>query len=520
MENRTIFEVLGRQWRAMLTLWISIMLLVVAATAISTPYYQSEGKLFLRLGRENATLDPTAAIGSGGFVAPPPTREHEINSIVDILGSREVMAEVVDAVGIEQVLDQPVAQTVAVPASTATGGEATLDEVINRLLPFETDPREKAIKKFYKRFSVAAVKKSNVITLTYEATSPEAAQKTLQAVIDAYLARHGRLNRTPGSHEFLERQAGDLKVRLMSTEQELRDLKNASNVTSIDEQRRLLEARLSGLQDHLYQVGADLEGEEARIAELEATLKVIPAALVTAKVEGHANEGSDGMRQQLYSLELREQVLLSKFTPEHIEVKQTREQIKEARRIFDSFDRDRTQTTVGPDTTHQQLKLALLTAKTSQSGLVAQAAALAKQVDAAEEAIDHINDRALRIAQLEREVSLQDNNYRRYTDNLEQTRLDQALESEHISNVAVAEAPTLERRIVRPKKLINFALGFVLATAASLALAVRREWSHIVDQPEETNGLQYPVTASADGVRETTGTVKRRTGLSAPPNAC
>ena len=63
--------------------------------------YQSEGKLLVRLGRENATLDPTVTLSQEAVVAVPISRESEINSVVEILQSRSLLEKVVDESGPE-----------------------------------------------------------------------------------------------------------------------------------------------------------------------------------------------------------------------------------------------------------------------------------------------------------------------------------------------------------------------------------------------------------------------------------
>ena len=64
--------------------------------------YVSAAKLYVRVGREIATLDPTATTGE--TIAVRIDQEHEINSLLDILESRGIAERVVDVVGVERVL--------------------------------------------------------------------------------------------------------------------------------------------------------------------------------------------------------------------------------------------------------------------------------------------------------------------------------------------------------------------------------------------------------------------------------
>ena len=83
--------------------------LITSAVAVATflwpKTYRSEGKLLVRLGRENATLDPTATLGQESVVAVPISRDSEINSVVEILQSRSMLEKVVDALGVGRLVE-------------------------------------------------------------------------------------------------------------------------------------------------------------------------------------------------------------------------------------------------------------------------------------------------------------------------------------------------------------------------------------------------------------------------------
>lgn len=74
MMKDLIFAVFRHKGKAALFFGI-----VLAGTILFTIFvprkFHSEGKLYLRLGRENATLDPTATLGENSIVAIPQSRE-------------------------------------------------------------------------------------------------------------------------------------------------------------------------------------------------------------------------------------------------------------------------------------------------------------------------------------------------------------------------------------------------------------------------------------------------------------
>jgi uncharacterized protein involved in exopolysaccharide biosynthesis len=494
-----------RHWGKGLILFLIVVVGTVAATALQTPRFKSYSKLYVGLGRENTTLDPTATFGNSTFVALPPSREDEINSVVQILLSRALAEKVVDAVGVDAILGEPAASDGLGFTRSLPDGVAAVWE---RITPFSSLPRrEQAIRQFSQRLEVGAVKRSSVITLNYEAKSPAAAQTALGELIDAYMNLHMKLNRRAGSNEFLERQANDSRTRLERVEDELQKLKGETHVASLEEQRRILEVRMGTLQDRLFDTEAELKQSSAEVAALEVMLKSLPATLVSAKVEGHPNQAADLMRQQLYALELREKELLTKYKEEVFLVQDIRRQIAEAKAILADESGERTQTTTSLNQVHEQLRHTYLARQAGKAALEAKAEALARQLSETQEETSRLNERAVQIARLERASQLEESAYRKYAENLEQTRLDQALEAQRITNVVTAQPPTLEERITRPNKPLNYAIGLLLGIVGALALCVlleqRREGQRLsleeqLDrEPDSTRPLATPRTSSS-----------------------
>ncbi len=105
-----------------------VMAAVILLTVLLPKKYHSEGKLYLRLGRENATLDPTATLGEQAIVAIPQSRENEINSVVEILQSRVLLEKVIDKLGPAAVLeDEEFSQKPEVVIASTESGFSTAD---------------------------------------------------------------------------------------------------------------------------------------------------------------------------------------------------------------------------------------------------------------------------------------------------------------------------------------------------------------------------------------------------------
>jgi uncharacterized protein involved in exopolysaccharide biosynthesis len=450
---------------------------ILAATAlislVGPRAYRSQAKLFVRLGRENTTLDPSGTVGQAPIVAVPQSRENEINTAVEILKSRVLVEKVVDAIRPANILDES--------PSTDEAGQ-----------------RYRAVVKLTKLLDVEPVKKSNVLAVSYDGRTPELAQSVVSKLIDVYLDRHMQLSRTPGSHQFLAEQTARQKAELTKAEEELRDLKTGAGLIAPDLQRQLLMTRLGRLQDDLLQTTSSLAATEAEARLLREKLAGLPPTQVTARVKGVRNEATDNMRGQLYSLQLRELELRQKYPDGHPEIDRVRQQAVAAREIVRQEANDREQVTEGPNRLYEETQLALLRQEPILMSLRAKAGALRTQLAEQQVELRTLNDNGLRVARLEREVGLQDSHYRRYAENLEQAQIDRALEAERISNISVVQPATLEVEAVRPRLLINFAAGLLVALAASVGLAyfAERLDRSVKSAADVEAGLGLPVLGS------------------------
>jgi polysaccharide biosynthesis transport protein len=90
------------------------------------------------------------------------------------------------------------------------------------------------------------------------------------------------------------------------------------------------------------------------------------------------------------------------------------------------------------------------------------------------------------VGTLERERSLLEAKYRKYLDNLEQARIDRALEKEKISNVSVVQ-PATRSSLPKPRRrAVKLVFAAILAAAGSIVVAMASEHlDHTLGRPED-----------------------------------
>jgi uncharacterized protein involved in exopolysaccharide biosynthesis len=165
--TRDILQILARHKRKMVVFFSATMTAVVGLLIFFPRTYSSEARLFVRLGKESVSLDPTATLGQ--TVAVNESRESEINSELEMLRSRVLLEDVVEHLGPDKVL------------SGSTDGEeswiSTLFSpvsMVSSLLSSDVTDAERAIAKLEKMIVVSSPRKSNVIVLTCNGRDPQA----------------------------------------------------------------------------------------------------------------------------------------------------------------------------------------------------------------------------------------------------------------------------------------------------------------------------------------------------------
>jgi uncharacterized protein involved in exopolysaccharide biosynthesis len=458
-----------RHKKKMALFFLAVMGAVTAFVVLGPRSYLSEAKLLVRLGRENVTLDPTATLGQAPVVAVPPSRENDINSVIEVARSRVLLEKVADALGPERILD-----------------EAPLppDD------PRRPAQRYLAVRALSRRLNVEAVKKSNVIAVTFEGPSPELAQAVVGKLVDAFLDHHLHLNRTPRAPQFLAEQAERLRKELARSEEELKKLKDQTGLIAPDAQRQQLVAELGKVAEDLQQTSAALAAAEAEAALLRRKLAELPPTQVLAHTKGFPNQAADTMRGQLYALQLKELDLLTRFPEENPEVRLLRKQIATAKEILAREEGARDQVAVGPGKAHEEVELALLKQEPVLAGLRARVEALRRQRDEQRDALKTFNQAQLRLTKQQRVVDLQESLFRRYSESVEQAQIDQALTQERITNIGIVQPATYELKPFKPRVGTTLALGFVFALLGSMGLALAAEHlgpagAPVAPRPEE-----------------------------------
>jgi len=487
---RDVFFVLFRQQKKCAAFFLVVVTAVTLATLLSPPIYESGAKILFRIGRESLNLDPTMTQDVAPMISVGQARDAEIQSNMEILKSKGLAEEVVYHFG-------PAAFLEPNPKSYEKEIEALTSEERNKVV-------EQAVKAFMDNLKVEISDKSNIINVSLEAYSPVLAHNALVWLLDAFRDKYISVHHDSGALEFFLDQKQRYLTMLTKDQDKLTRLKTEAKIGTVRDEQYLIMTRINALKQDAVGAANQLSGAKARAASLEEQLKAQPRTVTEQSTSGIQDTAVAQMQQQLFELRIQEQRLLSKYLENAEPVQSIRKEISEAEAQLKNKKTTLTTRTEGLNAVRQQLLGTYLNEVADIASLTARKAVLDEQLAKAQQELVAVLDKEVEIDRLEREIKVEQANYLKYTDKSEQARISQALDNERLSNLSVVQAATIPVKSIRPKKLLNIALGVFLAFFGSIGYAFVLEY---VDQtfkrPEDVEStLGVPVLISLPLISE------------------
>src|SRR6201996_5044141 len=179
--------------------------LTVLYVFFSHKKYESDMSLIVENARKPQVLSAEPTTGAQSLVNQ--VTEEQVYSQVEILGSADVLDEVVDP-GWRNL------SLAAHPAAAQLEHENKVNRIRNHL-------------------NIAPVRKSNVIDVSYRANDPLEATRTLQRVLEVFLAREKTVSEPSGAARFFNSEASRYKDQWAAAQLQLADFQQAHHLVSV-----------------------------------------------------------------------------------------------------------------------------------------------------------------------------------------------------------------------------------------------------------------------------------------------
>jgi uncharacterized protein involved in exopolysaccharide biosynthesis len=475
-ESPTVRElaiVLFRQRKVFIGLSGFVFALAVVYAFAGTTYRAHE-RVLVRRGRADPPV--TAQPNAPPDFSRVEVSEEDLNSEVELLKDEDVLKRV--------------AQANDLPAH----------DWLRWLRPHEDQATqvERAAKKLAGRLNVEAIKKTNLISVSYDAPDAQLAAHVLQSLAAVYLEKHMDVHRPAGQLRFFDQQTAESRRQLDNAKRKLVAFTRSRGVVMAAQQRDLLLNRLDNEEAVYRQTQVEASETERRVQQLDAEMKNLPQRTVTLSRAADNPELLRSLKASLLDLELKKTQLLTKFEPNHRLVQEIEQQIQQAKTAIaaemltplrdETTDRDTNYEWAKGERQKAQVQLEALDARRSMlNAQLAQCRNLARQLG---------EDAILQDDLVSSEKAAQEN-YLLYVKKREEARMGDALDEGGIVNVAIAEQPTVPALPVWAAGVVLL-VGFVAALTAGAGGAFAADYMDpALRTPEEAlSCLEIPVLAS------------------------
>ena len=482
---RDFLYILFKRKVQILLFFFATVCTVTIGTFLMPPTYEASSQILVKVGRENLYVPTVPSSGNNPVINL--NREEQLNSEIEILKSPSLALEVVKALGPETIYPNLGEQPKGVLASLKPEPSTRMS------------PAQAAVLKLEKDLEVEAVKKSNVIQVSYKNKDPQVAASVLNSLVSLFMDRHLAVYKNPESYTFFEEQSGILKTQLTGSERRLEEFKKTHDLSSLTEQRSLLLKENSGLHTALNQTESQIVETRNRLQQLRLQLAKVPRNVPQSETVDNNPLLINSLQARLVELELKEKDLRNKYTEQSRLVQNVKEEIAMVRQTLVDQEKKRYGTSSsGLNPTYQRLEGELFQNEAELKALEAKQSTQSAQLAAYQDQLEKLNRIEVELNQLEQEVEVQRQNYRLYLTKFEESRISSAMDTEKITNVSLLEPASPPPKPVSPKKLLNLVLGIFLGAFGGLGLAFFMEYlDDSLEKPEQAEtAVKIPVLAS------------------------
>jgi uncharacterized protein involved in exopolysaccharide biosynthesis len=445
-----------------------LVLLAVLLFVVFSARYESHFMVLLRRGRYDPVISSQPP--SPMDFSRPDITEEELNSEVELLRDEDLLKRVVKMAGL-------------VPADCPESRR-----------PSEV---EHAARKLARRLDVEALKKSNLIQVSYKDTSPERAARVLSALAALYMKRHTNLQRPRGEIQFFDQQTAASEKKLRQSEADLAHFTRARGVASAVLERDIALQKLGEAGAAYRQIDQDRVETERRIASLGEQLKSFPSRSVTLKRWADNPEALEKMKTHLLELQLKRTDLLGRYEPSYRPVQEVERQIAETKASIsaEALTPVRDETT-DRDPNYEWARMEMEKAQVQWDGLRARQSDASAQVASLRSFAQRMQTESLDQQDLMRAAKADEDNYLLYLHKREEARIGDSLDERRILNVAIVEPP-VPPALPEHNIFLYFVLAFSLALAFTVGIAFTTEYfDPTIRTPDEACGLlEVPVLA-------------------------
>jgi uncharacterized protein involved in exopolysaccharide biosynthesis len=241
-----------------------------------------------------------------------------------------------------------------------------------------------------------------------------------------------------------------------------------------------------------------IAGDEHRIDDEKTRMKLVPERSINIEATDSAQVLMQQLQADLLAGEIKKSQLTMKYDPSYPLVQEADQEIAQTRAAVTSASKEQyVNQTTDRDPTFELMKQDVAKTQADLASHRATATALETSIHTLQAQMLDLDQETIRLADLNREVKVNEANYLLYLSKREQERTSDALDEKRIANVSIAVPPIVPiLPLVGPVLIV--AVGVVLAIFMSTVAAFLAEYldPSLRTPGEVTEVLRIPVLAS------------------------
>ena len=318
-------------------------------------------------------------------------------------------------------------------------------QVISALKPgISQEAADKELLRLDKLLQVLPVPKTSLITVSYTASSEQAAKDTLSTLSRLYLDYRSEIRGSDGAYKFFDEQTAKYYALLQNDQARLADFNKKYQITAIGEEKDVTIHRLADARAALYENEASLEEAQKRIQTMTAARQDYAPRVVTQRRDIPDQVGIGHMDSQLIDLQNERVALLNKYHPTDRHVLEVDEKIANLTAALKRAQETKSteeQSDINP--LRQTVDNDLEQARFREAGLQARERTLTDQANAYGAKLEELNQVTAQNDDLTRKIREDEQDYELYSGKREAARINKTLDGDKIANVRLVSGPSL-----------------------------------------------------------------------------
>lgn len=454
--------------RVIAVVFLSVVTAAVTGTLVKKPVFEAKSSLLVKMLKDDTSRPGMGIDNSSPRVSL--SQDELINTEIQILTGRELTEKVIGTLQLENVY----------PDLAKRSGN-------------QTELMDQAVLTFGEKLRVSGVRKSNVITLSFQHNNPEIAARAVNLLVEAFKDKHLALHSDPQS-SFISSQLASFEEKLRKSERSLQEYQQNNKVFSLEEQRSLLLKQRNEFDSTMKIAYDNIQENIKKVASIKSQMKYMANNDVRYTPTDRDNIIIDA-KSKLLELQLKEQELRRKYTEKNRLVVDARRELE----IVNNFLKEQEEGIVGKVKTgnpvYQNMETDLFRAQADLNSQAAKVNALRDQLRQIDKEIAALDMSESKIQNLKRELAINEKNFKAYADRHEEARLSDAMNRLRLSNISIIQTAVVPVKPVNQRKILDILVGILFGIVSSLGCAYFLEkFGQTFSNPESVEKyLELPV---------------------------